>query len=63
MSPQDHFATSLAKGPDGQKCRVVVVPCFHATQEVVLLNLKTLEATPLRFRGLSGLEKEEEGSQ
>ena len=33
------------------KCRIVCVPEFHKTATAVLLNLETLETTPLGFGG------------
>ncbi|KAG5175621.1 DNA polymerase alpha/epsilon subunit B-domain-containing protein [Tribonema minus] len=60
---QPRFATRLVEGHDGQQkgllnraaqVRVVCVPSFATTGEVVLIDLDTLEATPLQF-GVSDL--------
>ncbi|KAL9940769.1 hypothetical protein V8E36_000257 [Tilletia maclaganii] len=40
---QPAFATSLYENPDGHRTRVVLLPRFSATGDVVLLNLHTLE--------------------
>lgn len=40
---QPKFETMLVEGPLGQKVRVISVPEFHETGEVVVLDLETLE--------------------
>ncbi|KJE93616.1 DNA polymerase delta small subunit, variant 1 [Capsaspora owczarzaki ATCC 30864] len=47
---QPEFATSVLKGEDGQSVRLVLIPTFSTTQTIVLLNLVTLECTPVCFR-------------
>ena len=37
-------------GDDGQKCRIVLVPKFKETGIMVLVNLSTLESTPIAFK-------------
>jgi len=39
---QPRFETSLVEGSKGQRCRVVAVPRFAETGEVVLVDLETL---------------------
>ncbi|KAJ2797509.1 DNA polymerase delta small subunit Cdc1 [Coemansia helicoidea] len=44
--------SGLATGADGQETRIVVVPEFAAAHTIVLLNLRTLECTPVHVTGL-----------
>jgi len=46
---QPKFSTSLVKGPQGQTIRTVAIPEFSALPVMVLISLKTLEATPVEF--------------
>jgi hypothetical protein len=39
----------LIAGEDGQKVRIVGVPKFNETGEIVLVNLSTLESEVVRF--------------
>jgi len=48
---QPEFATKQKVGDSGQKVTMVCVPEFESTRTVVLLNLRTLEATPVSFEG------------
>ncbi|KAI9022941.1 DNA polymerase alpha/epsilon subunit B-domain-containing protein [Phycomyces nitens] len=48
---QPEFETSEIQGNDGQKVRVILVPSFQQTGQIVLVNLETLEASTL---GISG---------
>ncbi|KAJ1728589.1 DNA polymerase delta small subunit Cdc1 [Coemansia biformis] len=41
--------TGLAQSAGGQQTRVVAVPDFSAAHTIVLLNLRTLECTPVRI--------------
>lgn len=43
------YDTRLVVGEKGQKVRLIAVPSFSATNAVVLLNLQTLEPTPINF--------------
>lgn len=40
---QDHFATRIYNGPDGHRIRVVLLPRFSTSGQVVLVNPTTLE--------------------
>ena len=40
---QKQFETELLEGEEGQICRIVMVPKFYETSQVVLVNLKTLD--------------------
>ncbi|CBJ32730.1 conserved unknown protein [Ectocarpus siliculosus] len=51
---QPQFATSILEGADGHKGRVVCVPAFAATGQAALLNLESLECTPLNFSSTVG---------
>ena len=46
---QPRFETSEAVGPDGQRTRVVLVPKFSETGEVVLVNTTTREVKLVAF--------------
>ncbi|KAI5843476.1 DNA polymerase-like protein subunit delta-2, partial [Morchella snyderi] len=47
---QDRFETRLVEGGEGQRCRVVLVPRFAETGEVVVVHLGTLEVEVVRFQ-------------
>ncbi|KAH8147721.1 uncharacterized protein LAJ45_08186 [Morchella importuna] len=47
---QDKFETSLVEGAEGQRCRVVLVPRFSETGEVVVVDLETLEVEVVKFQ-------------
>ena len=49
---QPKFSTSLVKGPQGQTIRTVAIPEFSTVPVMVLVNLKTLEATPIEFNAV-----------
>jgi hypothetical protein len=40
-------------GPDGQRSRVVLVPDFASTSTIVLVNVESLEVTPMNFSAWS----------
>jgi len=44
--------TSASGGFSNEVCLLVSVPSFAATGEVVLVDLRTLDCAPMRFRGL-----------
>lgn len=46
------------KGEAGQETRVISLPSFEKTKQAVLVNLKTLDATPIHFPGLVEFEGE-----
>ena len=43
------YETRLVVGEKGQKVRLIAVPSFSETNTAVLLNLQTLESTPINF--------------
>eukprot|EP00965_Chrysotila_dentata_P232808 6199206-Pleurochrysis_carterae.AAC.3 len=49
---QPAFSSALVEGDDGQRVRVVSVPDFAREPTLVLVNLNTLECTPVTFGGL-----------
>ena len=49
---QPEFAHTLIEGDEGQRVRVVMVPDFGTTRTLVLVNLRTLECSPVTFDGL-----------
>lgn len=56
---QPEFKTSLLKGEDGQQARVVLIPKFSKTGQIVVVDLDTLDVEVVRF-GLQEQEQEEE---
>ncbi|CAM9627762.1 unnamed protein product [Scytosiphon promiscuus] len=51
---QPQFATSLLETPGSHKARMVCVPAFSSTGQAALLDLETLECTPLNFSSAFG---------
>ncbi|KAM3510627.1 hypothetical protein MY11210_005712 [Beauveria gryllotalpidicola] len=46
---QPEFGTRLIDGPDGQSVRLVAVPSFAASKEIVLVDMETLEVTKVKI--------------
>lgn len=46
---QPSFDTAVIEGPDGQKVRLIVVPKFHETGEMVLVDAETLDVEVVVF--------------
>ena len=46
---QPAFETTLIEGPVGQSVRLIAVPRFKETGEVVLLDMETLEVELVKF--------------
>lgn len=46
---QPSFDTSVIEGPAGQKVRLIALPRFRETGEVVLLDLDSLEIERVKF--------------
>ncbi|KAG9566521.1 hypothetical protein KCU77_g17097, partial [Aureobasidium melanogenum] len=46
---QPRFESTVIQGPDGQSCRIISVPRFKDTGEMVLLDMETLEVEVVRF--------------
>ncbi|KAI5777676.1 DNA polymerase delta subunit 2 [Geopyxis carbonaria] len=51
---QPQFETKIVEGDDGQRVRVVLVPKFDVTRQIVLLDLETLEVEVVEFGGEEG---------
>lgn len=49
---QPSFQTTTVEGAKGQRVRVLTVPDFAKAHTCALVNLDTLECTPLTFSGL-----------
>ncbi|KAF8248078.1 hypothetical protein K440DRAFT_626676 [Wilcoxina mikolae CBS 423.85] len=47
---QPRYETKLVEGNDGQKVRVILVPRFDTTGEIVVLDLESLEPELVNFR-------------
>jgi DNA polymerase delta subunit 2 len=46
---QPEFGTKVIEGPQGQTVRLVLVPSFAATREIVLVDTETLEVSKVKF--------------
>ncbi|KAI1776358.1 DNA polymerase alpha/epsilon subunit B-domain-containing protein [Hypoxylon cercidicola] len=46
---QPAFGTKVIEGPEGQAVRLVAVPSFSATQEIVLVDTETLDVTKVKI--------------
>jgi DNA polymerase delta subunit 2 len=49
VGSQPKFDTAEIEGPDGQRVRLIAVPKFSETGELVLLDSDTLEASVVKF--------------
>lgn len=47
---QPEFGTKVIHGPEGQSVRLLAVPSFSETKEVVLVDTETLDVTCIRIR-------------
>lgn len=46
---QPEFGTKVIQGPEGQAVRLIAVPSFADTQELVLVDTETLEVTKIKI--------------
>lgn len=46
---QHDFETTVIEGPEGQKVRLIAVPWFKETGEVVVIDNETLEVEVVKF--------------
>lgn len=46
---QPEYKTSLMEGADGQKVRVVLIPKFAETGQIVVVDLETLDVELVTF--------------
>ncbi|KAJ2846311.1 DNA polymerase delta small subunit Cdc1, partial [Coemansia erecta] len=46
---QSQFDSVVTRGPDGQSTRVVMIPRFADTNQIVLVNMRTLECSTLEI--------------
>jgi DNA polymerase delta subunit 2 len=46
---QPRYDTTVIDGPAGQHVRLVTIPKFHTTGELVLLDVETLEVEIVKF--------------
>lgn len=53
---QPRFESSLIEGPTGQTVRLIAVPKFRETGELLLLDAETLEVEVVRFEVYSRAE-------
>ena len=47
---QPKFATTVIEGPTGQTVRLIAIPKFKETGEVVLIDTNTLEVEVVKFQ-------------
>lgn len=50
VGSQPKFDTAEIEGPNGQTVRLIAVPKFAETGEIVLLDSETLEVEVVRFK-------------
>lgn len=46
---QPEFGTRMIHGPAGQSVRLVAVPAFTASKEIVLVDMETLDVTKVKI--------------
>jgi DNA polymerase delta subunit 2 len=46
---QPRFSTKLIHGPEGQAIRLITIPSFSATKEIVLVDVETLEVETVKI--------------
>jgi len=46
---QRKYQTKLVEGPEGQKIRIILLPSFARDSTIILINLDTLECSPVVF--------------
>lgn len=46
---QPEFSTRTISGPAGQSVRLITVPSFSDSKEIVLVDTETLEASKVKF--------------
>lgn len=46
---QPEFSTKVIYGPDGENVRLITVPSFAETKELVLIDTETLEVTTVKI--------------
>jgi DNA polymerase delta subunit 2 len=46
---QPQFGTKVIQGPDGQMVRLIAVPSFAATREIVLVDTETLDISRVKI--------------
>jgi len=60
---QPEYASRLVEGKHGQKVRIISIPKFNETGEIVLVNLSTLESEVLKFSSGGMVKGDEESSE
>lgn len=46
---QPQFGTKIIQGPDGQIVRLIAVPSFAETREIVLVDSETLDVSKIKI--------------
>lgn len=57
---QPRFETSTIEGPAGQQVRIIAIPKFHETGQIVLLDTESLEAELVEFDVNDETEKDKD---
>lgn len=53
---QPEFATAVIEGPEGQMVRLIAVPKYAETGEVVLVDMETLDVQTVKVEIISNEE-------
>ncbi len=56
MGSQPKFDTAVIEGPEGQTVRLIAVPKFAETGELVLVDSETLETSVVKIAVVAGAE-------
>jgi len=49
VGSQPEFGTKVISGPDGQQVRLITVPSFAESKEIVLVDTETLDVTRVKI--------------
>ena len=52
---QPEFGTKVIQGPDGQMVRLITVPSFSSSREVVLVDTETLDVSRVKIAAVGSV--------
>jgi DNA polymerase delta subunit 2 len=52
---QPEFGTRVISGPDGQNIRLIAIPSFSTSRELVLVDTETLDVTRVKISANTSL--------
>ena len=52
---QPEFGTKVIQGPEGQMVRLLTVPSFSSTREIVLVDTETLDVSRVKIAAVGSL--------